>query len=160
MGELLKQLGGPYFDFLIVEKDKLWERRGRVKRVVGIKSEYFHHPQALRLPDCVISIFVEALRLSHEKFSYHGYTIYEAAQLNNLIAQLQLQLERINSCQNKTVFDALLTERFISYCDDHLGKWQSKWELLKGELIECIGQIIDKAQSAQNKSKELLVLGV
>jgi len=160
MGELLKQLAGPYFDFLIVEKDKLWERRGRVQRVVGIKSEYFHHPQALRLPDCVISIFVEALKLSHEKFFYHGDTIYEAAQLTNLIAQLQSQIERIKSCQDKAAFDALLTELFIGYCDDAFQGWQDPWEPLKGELIKCVKQIIEKARSAQSESKELLVLGV
>ena len=160
MGELISQLRGPYFSFLSVEKEELWERRGRVQRIVGLKSEYYHHPNALRLPYCVISIFGEAFQHSHEKFAYYGYTVYESQHLVELSRQLQIQIERIRACQNKAAFDALLTELFIARCDDAFQKWPDQWELLKSELIESIEQIIEKVRSAQKESKELLVLGV
>ncbi len=85
MASLISQFSSPYFEFLVVEKDECWERRGKVQRIVGIKAAYHHHPEALRLPDCVVSVFVMAFQLAHPKFNYHGYTMYEASQLDALL---------------------------------------------------------------------------
>lgn len=160
MEDFFSKLGGPYFDFLVVNKDEYWERRGKVNRIAGIKAEYFHRKDFLRIQDCVISIFVNAFQSAHSKFNYYGYTIYNSEDMRRLVDELELQANKIRLCSTEEKLGGLLTELFISYYEEDIGDWKPHWEIIKNELLEHLTQIIEKAKNAQAESKELLVLGV
>lgn len=160
MPDLISQLKGPYFSFLVANKDEYWERRGKVQRITGIKTEYFHHPDALKLPDCLISLVVTAFGKAHTKFSYYGHTIYETETLNRLIGELQFQAERIVGCRTRQEFGSLLTELFVSYCKDSIGNWQQHWPTIKQDVRKAINAIISVAEQARQENRVLLVLGV
>jgi hypothetical protein len=160
MKHLISKLKGPYFSFLLVEPDEIWERRGRVGRIVGIKSEYHHHPDALTLPDCLISLVIFSFEKAHPKFNYYGYTVYEAENLERLIEVLQFQVEAIESCKEMNKFGCMLTELFVTYCGDSLGGWQKHWPEIKQQSADAINNVIILAKRAKEESKTLLVLGV
>ena len=121
MTNLINKLNGPYFSFVLAEKDEYWERRGKVQRIVGIKSEYYHRPDALDLPDCIISLVVASFERSDPEFAYHGVTVYESKTLDRLIGELRFQAEAIDSCKDTHGFRGMLTELFVAYCKDSLG---------------------------------------
>jgi hypothetical protein len=160
MSDLINQLKGPYFSFLVANKDEYWERRGRVQRITGIKAEYFHHPEALKVPDCLISLVVTAFGKAHPKFSYYGDTVYKTETLNQLIGELQFQAERIVCCQTRQEFGSLLTELFVSYCQDSIGNWRRHWPTIRQDVHKAINTIISVAEQARQENRGLLVLGV
>lgn len=80
------------FDILAVASDQIYERRGRVQRIVGIRSEWFHHPDALRIPESVFNRFSEAFSSAHAKFNYYGPTEYSGEQIRRLCKELRTHI--------------------------------------------------------------------
>jgi len=77
------------FDILAVASDQIHERRGRVQRIVGIRSEWFHHPKALCIPESVFINFSDAFRTSCARFDYYGYTEYSGDGITKLCMELK-----------------------------------------------------------------------
>jgi hypothetical protein len=121
VASLITRLPGPFFDFLVVNEEEIWERRGRVQRVVGIKQEYFHHPEALRVPDSVVGIVVIAFKRSHPEFYFWGPTVYRGEELDRLIAELRAQEDTIRACPWKREFALLLPPLFTHDCRESIG---------------------------------------
>jgi hypothetical protein len=160
MTNLISKLNGPYFSFLLSEPDEIWERRGKVRRIVGIKAEYFHHPDALVLPNCLISLVTTSFEKSHPKFNYYGYTVYHVETLECLIEELKLQITAIESCKDREEFGRVLTELFVIDCSDCLGGWQKHWPEIKQQSVEAVNKVIFLAEKGKAELKALLVLGV
>jgi hypothetical protein len=158
--QMISKLKGPYFSFLLAERDAFWERRGRVQRIVGIKPEYYHQPDALHLPDCVISFVATSFERAHPRFNYYGYTVFESETLDRLIGELRFKVEVIMSCQDLLEFGRLPTELFVACCEESIGGWQKHWPEIKEEVVGAINRIILSAERAKQESKVLLVLGV
>jgi hypothetical protein len=77
------------FDILAVASDQIYERRGRVQPIVGIRSEWFHHPRALCIPESVFINFSDAFRISCARFSYYGDTEYSGQEITRLCMELK-----------------------------------------------------------------------
>src|SRR5262245_43585546 len=80
---------GLHFEILAVESDMIYERRGRIERIVGIRPQWHHHPDALRVPESVFSRFSSAFRNAHPKFNYYGPTEYKSQETAQLCAELK-----------------------------------------------------------------------
>lgn len=160
MLDLIAHLKGPYFSFLVVSKDEFWERCGKVQRVTGIKPEYHDHPNALRIPDCIVSIIAGAFSRASSKFNYYGYTVYEAATLRSLNDELQSESRRIDECRTHEEFDEVVTELFAHYCREAFGGWQQFWPETKNEIVRSANRIVALAATAEKEEKALLVLGI
>jgi hypothetical protein len=83
------QEDGLYFEILAVEPEKVYERRGRVQRIVGINRELFHHADAICVPESVFSKFIQAFRAAHPKFNYFGPTEYKRHDTVRLCSELR-----------------------------------------------------------------------
>jgi hypothetical protein len=53
---------GLYFEILAVESAAIYERRGRIQRVGGIDKRWFHHPDAIRVPESTFAKFHDVFR--------------------------------------------------------------------------------------------------
>lgn len=79
----------PGFEIVAVESDKIYESRGRVQRIVGINRQWFHHAQAVRIPEEVFSEFLEAFQTAHKEFNYYGPTEYKRQEIVRLCNELR-----------------------------------------------------------------------
>ena len=157
---LVPKLGGPYFDFLVVAPDEYWERRHPKRKATRIKPEYYHHPEALRVPLCVVSVAVACFMRAHPDFNYYGDTEFGGEFLGRLITELSAQVEVIQACKWKREFGALVTEMFSYDCAQSVGPWQRHWPRIREEVAEAISNIVERANTAVRDDKVLLVLGV
>ena len=154
MLKLLPMLKGPYFDFLVFPAGQCWERRGSLKR------QCFHHPDALRVQDVIVSVFVRAFEQSHSHFNYYGPTEYIGVDLHRLQKTLAGQIQVMGSCRTHKQFQAKLNKYFTASCDEELGIWLPKWRRMRNEL-EVIGQeILHRVEQAEREQKALLALGI
>src|SRR3990170_568913 len=120
---------GPWFEFLALQKREYWERAGRLQRVVGIKPEYFHRADALRVRDDVMQRLAPHFSAANESFNYFGPTEFEGRQLTNLLAELETELAGGIGVSNK------------------------------GEVVDAMRAVCDLAGAALADGKVLLVLG-
>ena len=157
MIKLLPKLRGPYFDFLVLPAGECWERRYRRNR---LKKEYFHHPDALRVQDAIVSVFIQAFVQSHEYFHYHRPTEYTSDELYRLGQLLTREVDAISSCRTPKQFRAKLPKFFMSECDDLIGVWFPKWRRARNELETYGRSILLRVDEAEREQKALLVLGI
>lgn len=152
---LVSALGGPYFDFLVVTPDEYRkDRRG------GIKSEYFRHPDALRVTDCVVSIAVSGFSKAHPKFNYYGATEFGGEALDRLIQELDGLVTVIRNCVWKWEFGTLVSGLFVWTCTYETGPWRRYWPRIREEVVGAISMIAEQAKSAKRTGKVLLVMGI
>lgn len=123
--------GDLYFEILAVEPERIYERRGRVQRIVGVNRELFHHPDAMRIPESVFSRFVAAFRIAHPKFNYFGPTEYNREDTLRLCNELRA-----------TPWDA-----------------RESGGLVESGAQDVVRSIIALADQALSKGQSLLVLG-
>ena len=157
---LVPKLGGPYFDFLVVAPDEYRERTRPNRKATRIKPEYFHHPEALRVSDCVVGVAVDCFLRAHSHFDYHGETEFGGESLERLITELSAQVEVIQACKWKREFGALVTDLFSYDCAQSVGPWQRHWPRIREEVAEAISNIVERANTAVRDDKVLLVIGV
>lgn len=152
------RLPGPYFGFLVANRDEYLERRGKVQRVVGIKREFHQHPGMLRVSDSLVSLFLDCFKTTGRQFAYYGYTEYELDALDQLSDRLAARLASVTTADEKMVVDWLkgsLLEANLAY--DHL---TPAWQDVRGALAAALSQILARARQAQRDGRVLLVLGV
>lgn len=77
------------FDILAVNPEELYERRGTVRRIVGLRQEWFNHPNALRIPEELFSSLHDAFRRVHPEFNYYGPTEYRGSAISELQRELR-----------------------------------------------------------------------
>jgi hypothetical protein len=80
---------GLYFEILAVESDKVYERRGRIQRIAGIDRQWFHHADAVRVPESVFARFSGTFRSAHPEFNYYGPTEYKGQDILRLCNELR-----------------------------------------------------------------------
>jgi hypothetical protein len=160
MAKLLNSLKGPYFSFLVLQPGEYWKRAGKVQRIIGIKPEYYHHPDALRIPDAIIGIVVDAFARANARFNYHGPTEYQGKNLDRLHAGLREWSGLAGSIGGFVDFRGLLTELFILRCSRDIADWEEQWSTIRDELVELITKVADLACTARDRGDVLLVLGV
>jgi hypothetical protein len=111
-------------ELLVVEPEKIYERRGRVQRIVGIRRELYHHPDALSVPEHIFSFFVNAFRAAHQNFNYYGYTEYGAQDILRLSKELMANEARFSDDGNQS--DAkIVAHQILALAEDALRKDQS-----------------------------------
>jgi len=120
----------PYFDILAVDSDLIYERRGRIQREGGIHPQWFHHPDAIRVPESVFSDFSSAFRDSHPAFNYYGPTEYSDQEITRLCHELTFGVR----------YDKSVCSR--------------------AEMKDAISKIIALAKHALANGQSLLVLGI
>lgn len=90
---------GLYFEILAVESDKIYERRGRIQRIAGIDRQWFHHADAICVPESVLARFGAAFSSTHPKFNYYGPTEYRGQDIlrlcNELRGVVQVEAEEV-----------------------------------------------------------------
>jgi hypothetical protein len=121
---------GLHFDILSLEPDTIWERRGRVQRKAGIRAQWFHHPDAVRVPEPVFSNFSNAFRVANPAFNYYGPTEYTNQETARLCCELRA------------------------------GSWGVDSGGREAETKIAIQSILTLAEEALANGKSLLVLGI
>lgn len=121
---------GLHFEILAVESDLIYERRGRIQRKVGIRSRWFHHADAIRVPESVFSRFSHAFRTAHPAFNYYGPTEYKGLETARLCTELKT------------------------------GSWVDRNGDAHGEAEDAIRKILALAEYAQANCQSLLALGI
>lgn len=159
-GRLVPKLHGPDFDFLVVAPDEYWEYIHPKRRTRQIKAQYYHHPDALCVPDCVVSLAVPCFTRSHKEFNYYGDTEYGGQALETLIAELGEFAQTVRACCWKREFAALTSELFVGYCSDSIGGWQKHWPRVRDEVADVFLEIAALAKQAKQENKALLVFGI
>jgi hypothetical protein len=121
---------GLYFTILAVESDMIYERRGRIQRTVGIRPQWHHHPDAIRVPESVFSRFSDAFRTAHPEFNYYGPTEYKGQDTARLCSELRA------------------------------GPWAARTWATQGETEDVVRKILAVAEHALANRQSLLVLGI
>jgi hypothetical protein len=93
---------GLFFNILAVPPDQIYERRGRIRRKGGIQPQWFHHPEAVRVPEFLFSRFSTAFRKAHPVFNYYGPTEFKDDQIAILCSELQSRLVGSRDPQGET----------------------------------------------------------
>ena len=117
------------FEFLVVEKGECWDRVGRVQRIAGIKPEYFHRADALRVPHEIMQELARLFEISNPAFNYYGPTEFDGQALVNLTSALE------------------------SGWKARCGKQD------EGRLADAVRALVACARAASIQGKALLVLG-
>ena len=154
MLRLLPKLKGPYFHFLVLPPGQCWDQRDNVRQ------EYFHHPDALRVQDVIVSVFARAFTQSHGRFNPYGPTEYVSDDLHRLRETLAAQVQSLSSCRTHKQFQAKLTEIFTAYCDEYIGDCLPRWRRMRNELVTTGQQILHRVEQAERERKALVALGV
>ena len=123
---------GLHFEILAVESDQVYECRGRIQRLVGIRPQWHHHSNAIRVPESVFTRFSEAFRATHGKFNYYGPTEYKSQEIARLCNALRAR----------------------PWPD---GKTES---VTQGETKDVVCKILAVAEHALTNQQSLLVLGI
>jgi hypothetical protein len=160
MNDFLSKLPGPYFDFLVVTNGEYWERAGKARRVIGIKREYFHHPDALRVSDAIIGLVSHYFQKAHPSFNYYGPTEFLNENLNELLNSLAGWVERNRSCKSEAEFRGLLNDYFLEEAQTIVESWDDQWPIIRDELSANVLEIYNRGRVAKRERKVLLVLGV
>ena len=160
MDGLIAKLPGPFFDFLAVSSGECWERSGRVQRVAGIKQEYFHHPDALRVANAIIGLISQCFLNAHPSFNFYGPTEFRNENLNELLNNLKKWVEDLRLCKTETEFQGLLNAYFIEEAQSTIESWSDQWSILRDELSAKVREIYDRGSIAKQERKALLVLGI
>lgn len=121
---------GLHFNILTVDSDMIYARRGRIQRKARIHPQWFHHPDALRVPESVFSRFSDAFRTAHPAFNYYGGTEYKAQETTLL-------------CN-----------------EPKAGSWAARIGDTQGETENAIRKILALAEQALATGQSLLVLGI
>lgn len=153
-------LPGPYFKFLVLPVDTAWERIGRSQRRGGIRQELFHHPDALRVPNCILGALAPAFISSYPQFHYYGPTEYAGEPLASLIAQLIQSVQNIEGCRTADELEQHLPAWVVSDFSEMLGPWPHYWREAQRELVMGAECILTRAEVAQRKAEALLVFGI
>lgn len=127
-------MGGPYFEFLVVEPELIYVRRG-IRRKVGIQPQWHHHPDAIRISESVFERFSDAFRASHSGFNYYGPTEYDTESTTRLCDQLSIRAGQAS-----------------------IPKDSSRADVAK--VDEAIRKILALAEYAISTRRVLLVLGI
>ena len=146
-------------DFLVAPREVYLERAGKVQRVVGVKEEYFNHPDAFALEMDIVAL-TDVFALSHPKFSLFGFTEYMDETLAQLVSHLSLYIERLQSCGKPSELTPFLNRNFVCAYNQAYGKWQNGWRLLQSRLIEVFTVILNLAKQAQRDDHVFLVFGI
>ncbi|MBM3309403.1 MAG: hypothetical protein FJY77_04030 [Candidatus Altiarchaeales archaeon] len=148
--------GGAYVEFQIVDKG----------------DRYIHHWQSnsIFLKEALFSLFATCLYNCHPNFNYYGSTKFEGEQLTELIDQfkaLKMQFQEINNfdsfCQivEKNSFITVDNDDLrLPYLLYRLKEYEIKWEGILTSLIKVNQNLINFSETAYQKGKALLVLGV
>lgn len=158
MNIFLNKLLGPYFEFLVLENDEYWQRSGKIQRKNGIKQEYFHHPDALRIQDSIIGLISDCFRKSHPSFNFYGPTEFRNENLNDFLTYISKWITTNRSCKTKEEFLGLLTDYFIREIE--IESSDNQWQIIRDELNSVISELYDKGKLAKRTGKTLLVLGI
>jgi hypothetical protein len=159
MTTVLRKVRGPYFDFLLTNGDH-WERAGKNQRIKGIKSEFFHHPDSLRISDAIVGQVVECFSRANPIFNYYGPSEYRNSNLDELLHHLEEWISRCRSCKAAADFEHLLMPHFLEELKTLVGNWDQRWLTVRNEFAATIDKIVDKARQAKDERKTLLVLGI
>jgi hypothetical protein len=121
---------GRFFSILAVDSDMVYERRGRIQRRAGIRTEWHHQPDSIRVPEPVFSVFMAAFRTVHPEFNYYGPTEYKGQETAQLCTELRA------------------------------GTWAATSAVAQSEVEDVIGEILRTAECALADGRSLLVLGI
>ena len=159
MNGFLNKLPGPFFDFLVTNGDH-WERAGRVQRITGIKQEYFHHRDALRVQDAIVQVVVSCFNESHPSFNYYGPTEFRNENLSELLGALEGWNSQNRSRNTESDFTGLLPSCFVEEARLVVDDWDEQWRIVRDELSMKIEEIHNRGSIAKRHRQTLLVLGV
>lgn len=121
---------GLYFDLLAVAPGEIYERRGCVQRIAGIHPRWFRHPDAVRVPKDVFSVFRGAFQAANPQFHYYGPTEYDGSGIIRLLRELE-------------------THSFPGPVPGG-----------SGETGQALGRILELGRRALGAGESLLVLGI
>jgi hypothetical protein len=159
MNVFLNELRGPFFDFLVTNGDP-WERAGRSQRITGIKQEYFHHSDALRVQDAIVQVVVSCFNESHPTFNYYGPTEFRNENLSELLESLDGWILQNQSRNTESDFRGLLPSYFLEEVRGVVDDWDEQWPIVRDELSGKIEEIRNLGRIAKRDRQTLLVLGV
>lgn len=152
------RLSGPYFEFLVTNKDEYIEYRGTARTRAGLKQEYFHHPEALRVSDGVVSLFADCFRSAGPQFQFFRYTEYDGDALHKLAACLETRRTTVKSLDENGI--ALLVHGSLLAANLEADGITPAWEELREVLADNLSGILAFVHQASQEGKTLLVLGV
>ena len=150
---------GPYFDFLVYPAGECWESR-RGKQQYSVRKECFHHPNALRVQDSIVSVFIKSFEGASSQFNYYGPTEYREPELDDLRGLMNERIDTLNHCSDSGEIAASLGEYFKSFLYEDLHLWLPDWRQVRSELEFYGRQILYQAAVARHEQKSLLVLGI
>lgn len=159
MTGFLNKLPGPFFDFLVTNGDH-WERTGKAQRFNGIKQEYFHHKDALRVQDAIVRVVASCFDASHPDFNYYGPTEFRNENLSELLDCLERWILQNRSRLTDADFSGLLPSYFLEEARAVVDAWDEQWLLIRDELSTKIEEIRNRGSIAKRNRQTLLVLGV
>ncbi len=93
---------GLYFEILAVKSEKIYERRGRIQRISGVDRHWYHHADAIRVPESAFAKLSGAFRSANPRFNYYGPTEYKSQDILLLCDELKssVQVETEEAVQN------------------------------------------------------------
>ena len=158
MKVFLDKLSGPYFEFLILENDKYWQRSGNIRMKNRVTQEYFNHPDALRIQDSIIGLISDCFSKSHPGFNYYGATEFRNENLSELLNNISKWLDKNRFCETREKFLGLLTKYFIE--ELKIESLDDQWKTIRDELNLMVSVLYGKGELAKQTGKTLLVLGI
>jgi len=159
MNDFLSKLPGPFFDFVVTDGNH-YERAGKVQRVKGIKQEYFHHPDALRVQDAIVELVATCFYKAHPSFNYYGPTEFRNENLAQLLDCLGEWFQLNRSCRTEAEFRELLKPYFLEEAQGAVESWSDQWAIIRDELSAKVDEILDRGRVAKRDRRVLLVLGI
>jgi hypothetical protein len=157
MSDLLDTFPGPYFDFLSLASGVCWDRPGRRAQ---IRDEFFHHPDAVRIQESIVSAFSGCLRHAHASFNYYGPTEYQGGNLSALISGLLAWRAAAVDASDAPALASLVSAHFLEDAEANGVRWTDDWSRVKRELIALVGLVLERAEAAHKEAGSLLVLGI
>lgn len=161
--KLIPKVGGAYFEFLVIPLEGNPEPLPSGRKRAWTVASYYHHPNALRVKDFVVGLGIWCFEEASAKFGPYGFwgdTEYDGENLSQLIAFLTLHVEMVCTCRRKREFRQLINPFFEAVFLEDIGPWDQYWTRIRDEVVEAFEQILQRAKTAQESGKVLLVMGI
>ncbi len=154
------KLGVGCFDFLVLPEGECWDRRGTLQVVKGVKSEYYHHPEATRINECVVWVVREALEASSPRFNFYYVTEFTGDELRELADRLGPARTLIERCVSADELATLVSTYVRGEVEDSWGPWKEQWAWFRDLTVHSLEQILEIVARARSEQRALLAIGI
>ena len=154
------KLGVGDFRFLVLPVGECWDRRGTLQVVKGVKSEYYHHPAALRIRETVIWVVYDAFMVSEPRFRMTYVTEFTGDALRKLEENVKPVRSSIEACRSAEELAGLVTEYVREDVESAWGSWVGRWADFRDLTVHSLNCLLDMVAQAREKEQALLAIGI